>query len=50
VLINHDNVGPPSELAERSWTSSDVLLYALAVGAGQVAPVAELEFTPDKSF
>jgi acyl dehydratase len=50
VPLNHDIVGVPSEPAERSWTSSDVLLYALAVGAGQADPLAELEFTTDNSI
>src|SRR5438105_1530936 len=48
--LNHDIVGVPSEPAERSWTSSDVLLYALAVGAGQADPTAELGFTTENSM
>jgi acyl dehydratase len=50
VPLNHDIVGVPSEPAERAWTSADVLLYALAVGAGQADPLAELEFTTDNSI
>jgi acyl dehydratase len=50
MSLNHDIVGVPSEPAEHSWTSSDVLLYALAVGAGQPDPLAELEFTTDNSI
>ena len=48
--LNHDIVGVPSEPGERSWTSSDVLLYALAVGAGQPDPLTELEFTTENSI
>src|ERR1051326_4511492 len=47
--LNHDVVGLSSEPAERSWTTSDVLLYALGVGAGQSDPVEELEFTTENS-
>jgi acyl dehydratase len=48
--LNHDIVGVPSEPGERSWTSSDVMLYALAVGAGQPDPLSELEFTTENSI
>jgi acyl dehydratase len=48
--LNHDIVGVPSEPSERSWTSSDALLYALAVGAGQPDPLVELEFTTENSI
>src|SRR6266508_1316678 len=47
--LNHDIVGVPSEPVDRPWTASDVMLYALAVGAGQADPVSELEFTTDNS-
>jgi acyl dehydratase len=47
--LNHDIVGVDSEPAERTWTQSDVLLYALGVGAGQEDPLAELEFTTENS-
>jgi acyl dehydratase len=50
VPLNHDIVGVAGEPAERSWSTSDVLLYALAVGAGQADPVAELEFTTENSL
>jgi acyl dehydratase len=33
----------------RSWTSDDVLLYALGVGAGQNDPTAELAFTTENT-
>jgi acyl dehydratase len=48
--LNLDIVGVPGEPSERSWGSSDVLLYALAVGAGQPNPLAELEFTTENSI
>jgi acyl dehydratase len=48
--LNHDIVGADSEPAERTWTESDVLLYALGVGAGQEDPLAELEFTTENSI
>ncbi len=48
--LNHAIVGVPSEPGQRSWTTSDVLLYALAVGAGQPDPLAELEFTTENSI
>jgi acyl dehydratase len=47
--LNHDIAGVDSEPAERTWTESDVLLYALGVGAGQEDPLAELEFTTENS-
>lgn len=33
----------------RTWTATDALLYALAVGAGQPDPTAELAFTTEHS-
>jgi acyl dehydratase len=33
----------------RRWTSSDALLYAVAVGAGQDDPASELEFTTENT-
>ncbi len=48
--LNRDIVGIPAEPAERSWTISDVLLYALGVGAGQPDPAAELEYTTENSI
>jgi acyl dehydratase len=47
--LNHDIVGTDSEPAERSWAETDVLLYALGVGAGAGDPLAELEFTTENS-
>ena len=49
MSLNHDIVGVDSEPAERTWDQRDVLLYALAVGAGQEDPLAELEFTTENS-
>ena len=49
MSLNHDIVGVDSAPAERTWTQSDVLLYALGVGAGQEDPLAELEFTTENS-
>jgi acyl dehydratase len=49
VPLNRDVVGVPSEPVERSWTTTDVLLYALGVGAGQEDPLSELEFTTENS-
>jgi acyl dehydratase len=47
--LNLDAVGTVGEPAERSWTSKDALLYALAVGAGYPDPLAELAFTTENS-
>jgi acyl dehydratase len=48
--LNLDAVGSSSEAAERSWTSTDCLLYALGVGAGASDPTGfELEFTTENS-
>lgn len=49
MTFNLDSIGTSGPAVERSWTSSDVMLYALAVGAGQVDPAGELEFTTDNS-
>src|SRR5215831_10999865 len=47
--LNLEIVGVPSEPVERTWTTPEVMLYALAVGAGQPDPLAELEFTTENS-
>ena len=44
-----DAVGASFEPTERSWTSSDCLLYALGVGAGSVDAADELEYTTENS-
>ena len=47
--INPDAVGSKSQPVERTWDSTDALIYALGVGAGAVDPFAELEFTTENS-
>jgi N-terminal half of MaoC dehydratase len=42
-------VGARSAPAARSWDSTDCLLYALGIGAGQ-DPAAELEYTTENSL
>jgi acyl dehydratase len=44
-----DLLGTRGEPAEFAWTRDDVLLYALAVGAGQKDPLDELAFTTDNT-
>jgi acyl dehydratase len=50
MSLNHNVVGVPGEPVKRSWTTTDVLLYALAVGAGQDDPTSELEFTTENTI
>ena len=47
--LDQSLVGVPSEPQERSWTSTDALLYAVGVGAGLGDPLQELEFTTENS-
>ncbi|HEY5024239.1 MAG TPA: MaoC/PaaZ C-terminal domain-containing protein [Acidimicrobiales bacterium] len=48
--INLDAVGVRSDPVERSWSSTDCLLYALGVGAGSLDAVDfELEYTTENS-
>jgi acyl dehydratase len=47
--LNHSLVGVPGESRERSWTSTDALLYAIGVGAGLGDPLRELEFTTENT-
>jgi acyl dehydratase len=47
--LDHSLVGVPAEPQERSWTSSDALLYAVGVGAGLGDPLEELQFTTENS-
>jgi len=47
--LDHSLVGVPGEPCDRSWTSTDALLYALGVGAGLGDPLRELEFTTENS-
>jgi acyl dehydratase len=49
MTLNLDSVGKSGPPTERTWTESDVLLYALGVGAGQADPYDELEFTTENS-
>ena len=48
--MNLEAVGAVSDPVERSWSSTDCLLYALGVGAGALDAVGfELEFTTENS-
>jgi len=47
--LDQSLVGVPSEPQERTWSSTDALLYAIGVGAGLGDPLAELEFTTENS-
>ena len=48
--LNLEAVGSTSEPTERTWTSTECLLYALGVGAGSLdATGFELEFTTENS-
>jgi acyl dehydratase len=49
MALDHSLVGVPGEPQERSWTSSDSLLYAVGVGAGLGDPLQELAFTTENS-
>jgi acyl dehydratase len=49
MSLDHSLVGVPGEPQERSWTSTDALLYAVGVGAGLGDPLHELEFTTENS-
>jgi acyl dehydratase len=49
MSLNFDLIGQKIGPGESAWSSQDTLLYALAVGAGQDDPLAELEFTTENS-
>ncbi len=49
MSLNHSLVGVPGEPVERSWTSTDALLYAIGVGAGLGDPLQELQFTTENT-
>ena len=49
MSLNHELVGVPGEPTERSWNEADVMLYALAVGAGQDRGLQELDLTTENS-
>lgn len=48
-MLNHDLIGVASDPVETQWDERDVMLYALAVGAGQRDPGDELAFTTENS-
>ncbi|MFC8930808.1 MaoC/PaaZ C-terminal domain-containing protein [Rhodococcus sp. NPDC057135] len=47
--IDSSLVGLTGKPVWKTWTSTDALLYALGVGAGQADPLDELEFTTENS-
>jgi len=47
--LNHSLVGVPGQSRQRSWTSTDALLYAIGVGAGLGDPLRELQFTTENT-
>jgi acyl dehydratase len=47
--LNHSLVGVAGEPQDRSWTSTDALLYAIGVGAGLGDPLQELQFTTENT-
>jgi acyl dehydratase len=47
--LNLSAIGSTSEPIERTWTSKDALLYAVAVGAGSPDVTRELAFTTENS-
>jgi acyl dehydratase len=49
MSLDHTLIGEAGEPRERSWTSTDSLLYAIGVGAGLGDPLRELEFTTENS-
>ena len=49
MALDHSLVGAPTEPQQRSWTSTDALLYAVGVGAGLGDPLQELQFTTENS-
>lgn len=49
MTLDLEAVGRSAGPAEVSWSSTDALLYALGVGAGQTDPLAELELTTENT-
>jgi acyl dehydratase len=47
--LNHSLVGVQGNPQERSWTSTEALLYAIGVGAGLGDPLQELQFTTENT-
>ncbi|MBO0840114.1 MAG: MaoC family dehydratase N-terminal domain-containing protein [Sciscionella sp.] len=49
MALDHSIVGVRRGPWTRTWTADDALLYAIAVGAGQVDPTRELAYTTENS-
>src|SRR6204780_5205169 len=49
MSLDHTLIGEAGEPRERSWTSTDSLLYAIGGGAGLGDPLRELEFSTENS-
>jgi hypothetical protein len=49
MAIDPTAIGREGQPRERSWTSTDALLYAVGVGAGLDQPDQELAFTTENS-
>lgn len=49
MALDHSAIGVESAPHNRSWTSTDALLYAVGVGAGLDDPTAELAFTTENT-
>jgi acyl dehydratase len=49
MALDQSVVGEPGNPRERSWTSTDALLYAVGVGAGLGDPLSELQFSTENS-
>ena len=49
MTLNLQAAGAEWDAGERTWTSTDAILYALGVGAGAQDPLGELEFTTENS-
>ena len=49
MALDLDAIGTAGEPVERTWSSKDALLYAIAVGAGMPDPLTELAFTTENS-
>jgi len=47
--LDLEAVGRTGPIVEHAWTSTDSILYALGVGAGQVDPLEELAYTTENS-
>ena len=49
MALDQALLGAQSSPVEHSWSGADVLLYAVAVGAGQQDPTEEFEFTTENT-